>query len=283
MQTQLHERFGKDSFVIALAMRARLTFFGTGTSMGVPTLGCHCAVCVDAHRAGSLNRRTRPSVLLDYDDRRVLIDTGQDFHAQAVRENLDSLDAVIYTHGHADHVLGMDDLRPLTFRLPGGLPLYADDPTADVLERIFEYTFRKIDRYPTSARVNMHRLPSEAGVEIDLFGAKFIRVPVTHGRNTIAGYRFGAAAYLTDMSDIPAESLPLLRDLDILILDALRREPHPSHSHLEKSIALVDQIGAKRAFFTHISHDLDHEATNAELPPHIRLAHDGLQLEFEIA
>lgn len=273
-------------------MDATLTFFGTGTSMGVPTLGCTCAVCVDAHRPGSPNRRTRPSVLIAYGEaegsgsfaRRVLIDTGPDFHAQAVRERLSGLDAVLYTHGHADHILGMDDLRPLSFGHPGGLPLYADDDTADVLERVFEYTFRKVDRYPTSARVTLHRISADAAspAVMELFGARFARVPVQHGRTTIAGYRFGSAAYLTDMSDIPASSLPLLRGLDVLILDALRREPHPSHSHLDNSVALVEQLAPRRAFFTHISHDLDHEATNAALPPHIRLAHDGLQLHFDI-
>jgi phosphoribosyl 1,2-cyclic phosphate phosphodiesterase len=264
-------------------MQATLTFLGTGTSMGVPTLGCTCAVCQDAYQPKSPNRRTRPSVLIAYNGRNVLIDTGPDFHAQAVRERITALDAVLYTHGHADHVLGMDDLRPLSFHLPAGLPLFADDATALILERIFEYTFRKIDRYPTSARVEIHRLPVEAGAEIALFGATFQRIPVTHGRNTIAGYRFGSAAYLTDMSDIPEESLPLLQDLDILILDALRREPHPSHSHLAKSIDLVNKIAPKRAFFTHISHDLDHDLINAELPVNIRLAHDGLKLDFDIA
>jgi phosphoribosyl 1,2-cyclic phosphate phosphodiesterase len=266
------------------AMQATLTFLGTGTSMAVPSLGCPCAVCRDAHRPGSRNRRTRPSILLTYGEpaRNVLIDTGQDFHSQAVREFIQSLDAVLYTHGHADHVLGMDDLRPLTFHHPGELPLYADDSTADVIERIFEYTFRKIDRYPTSARVTLHRLSAEPGASIALFGATFLRIPVTHGRETITGYRFGSAAYLTDMSDIPAQSLALLEGLDILILDALRREPHPSHSHLEKSLALVNRIAPKRAFFTHMSHDLDHDSTNAQLPPHIRLAHDGLQLTFDI-
>jgi phosphoribosyl 1,2-cyclic phosphate phosphodiesterase len=263
-------------------MNATLTFLGSGTSMAVPTLGCTCQVCASAHDPASLNRRTRPSVLISYSGHNVLIDTGQDFHTQAVRENLQRVDAVLYTHGHADHVLGMDDLRPLSFKNPGGLPLYADDETADVIERVFEYTFRKVDRYPTSARVNLHRVPTTPGAQIQIFGATFIRVPVTHGRNTIAGYRFGSAAYLTDMSAIPDESLPLLTGLDILILDALRREPHPSHSHLANSIALVDKIGAKRAFFTHISHDLDHDATNAALPPHIRLAHDGLKLNFEL-
>jgi phosphoribosyl 1,2-cyclic phosphate phosphodiesterase len=271
-------------------MNATLTFLGSGTSMAVPTLGCTCAVCTSAYDPASPNRRTRPSVLVSYGAlspgepaHNVVIDTGQDFHAQAVRENLHSVDAVLYTHGHADHVLGMDDLRPLSFRNPDGLPLYADDATATVIERIFEYTFRKVDRYPTGAHVTLHRTPATPGFEIPLFGATFLRVPITHGRNTIAGYRFGSAAYLTDMSDIPEESLPLLKDLDILVLDALRREPHPSHSHLAKSIELVEKIAPKRAFFTHISHDLDHETTNAELPAHIRLAHDGLKLDFDIA
>ncbi len=260
-----------------------MTFLGSGTSMGVPTLGCACAVCASAYEAGSRNRRTRPSVLLEYGGRNVLIDTGQDFHVQAVRERLMAVDAVLYTHGHADHVLGMDDLRPLSFASAQGLPLYADDETATVIERIFEYTFRKVDRYPTSARVTMHRVPTEAGTEVPLFGAVFQRVPVTHGRNTIAGYRFGAAAYLTDASDIPEESLPLLQGLDVLVLDALRREPHPSHLHLAKAMELVDKIAPKRAFFTHISHDLDHDATNAELPASMRLAYDGLKVEFDIA
>ncbi|MFC6644508.1 MBL fold metallo-hydrolase [Granulicella cerasi] len=150
------------------------------------------------------------------------------------------------------------------------------------MERVFEYTFRKIDRYPTSARVEMNRIPTTTGARIPLFGAEFLRVPVTHGRHTITGYRFGSAAYLTDMSDIPSEAKPLLEDLDILILDALRREPHPSHAHLAKSVALVEELRPKRAFFTHISHDLDHDTVNAELPPYIRLAHDGLKLEFDI-
>jgi phosphoribosyl 1,2-cyclic phosphate phosphodiesterase len=269
---------------------ATLTFLGSGTSMGVPTLGCTCAVCTDAYLPNSPNRRTRPSVLISFPDpltpttlRNVLIDTGPDFHAQAVREHLTHLDAVLYTHNHADHILGMDDLRPLSFAHPEGLPLFADPATADTIERVFEYTFRKVDRYPTSARVHLNRLSADPGTIIPLFGVDFLRVPVIHGRNTIAGYRFGSAAYLTDMSDIPETSMALLQDLDILILDALRREPHPSHAHLAKSVSLVEQLKPQRAFFTHISHDLDHNSTNAELPAHIRLAHDGLKLEFDIS
>ena len=261
-------------------MEAILTFLGTGTSMGVPTLGCDCAVCTstDPH-----NRRTRPSIRLEYDSHTVLVDTGPDFHAQALREGVRRVDAVLYTHGHADHVMGFDDLRPLSFHVKGGLPIYADEATANNIERIFEYTFRKENRYPTSARVEIHRIDPAPGAGFDLFGACFRRVPVTHGRQEITGYRFGGAAYLTDMSDIPAESVPLLQDLDVLVLDALRRDPHPSHSHLDKSVALVEQLKPRRAFFTHMCHDLDHAATEAALPPHIRLAYDGLQLRFEIA
>jgi phosphoribosyl 1,2-cyclic phosphate phosphodiesterase len=266
-------------------MDATLTFLGTGTSMGVPTLGCDCAVCTSAVSPDGdpHNRRTRPSIRLAYNDRIVLIDTGPDFHAQALREGIRRVDAVLYTHGHADHVMGFDDLRPLSFHAQGNLPVYADEATADNIERIFEYTFRKEDRYPTSARVQIHRIDPTPGAGVDLFGACFRRIPVTHGRQEITGYRFGDAAYLTDMSDLPEISRPLLQNLDILILDALRRDPHFSHSHLEKSVAIVEQLKPRRAFFTHMSHDLDHEETNAKLPPHIRLAYDGQQITFEIA
>lgn len=266
-------------------MEATLTFLGSGTSMGVPTLGCDCAVCTSAMSPSGdpRNRRTRPSIRLIYSGHTVVIDTGPDFHAQALREGVRRLDAVLYTHGHADHVMGFDDLRPLSFHGKGNLPVYADDTTANDIERIFEYTFRKENRYPTSARVEMHRINSTPGAGFDLFGACFQRIPVTHGRQQITGYRFGGAAYLTDMSDIPEESIALLQDLDILILDALRHDPHASHSHLEKSIGFVERLKPRRAFFTHMSHDLDHAATEAMLPPHIRLAYDGLQLTFEIA
>jgi len=271
-------------------MQATLTFLGSGTSMGIPTLGCTCDVCLSAVSTAPgippsepRNRRTRPSVLISYNNRNVVIDTGPDFHAQAIRAGIRRLDAVFYTHGHADHVLGMDDLRPLSFHNPDTLPLYADEPTALTIERIFDYTFRKHERYSTSARVTLHRLDPTPGATVQLFGASFQRIPVTHGRQTITGYRFGSAAYLTDLSSIPADSLPLLAGLDILILDALRRQPHPTHSTLDNSIALVERIKPRRAFFTHMSHDLDHAATDAALPPHIRLAYDGLQLHFNIA
>ncbi len=264
----------------ATPLHAKLTFLGTGTSMGVPTLGCGCVVCRSEERR---NRRTRASVAVEYGGHLVLIDTGPDFREQAMRERVERVDAVLYTHGHADHILGFDDLRPLTFLGSGPVPLYADEPTSVILERVFEYTFRKVDRYPTSARVELHRLSSDPGTVVDLFGARFERVPVRHGRTTITGFRFGSAAYLTDMSDLSEASLAQLHGLDVVVLDALRREPHPTHSHLENSIRLAKEIGAKRTYFTHISHGLDHLPTEDELPEGVHLAYDGLQLEFRIA
>jgi len=263
-------------------MQGLITILGSGTSMGVPTIGCTCAVCTstDPH-----DKRTRPSVRIQFGGHTVLIDTGTDFRQQALREGISRVDAVLYTHSHADHILGLDDLRPLSFRTGHAIPLYADAAAADTIERIFEYTFSKDSKYPSSARVQMHRTTAdpEAHVTIDLFGAAFERIPVRHGQQIIAGYRFGNAAYLTDMNGIPESSIPLLQDLDVLILDALRRDPHPSHSTLEQSIALVRRLKPKQAYFTHMSHDLGHAATNAILPAGMQLAYDGLQIPFEIA
>ena len=257
-------------------MKATLTVLGSGTSMGVPTLGCDCKVCnsADAH-----DRRTRPSVMVQYNGHVVLIDTTPDFHAQAVREHIARVDAVFYTHAHADHILGLDDLRPLSFRHEGGsIPLYAKTSTAGEIKNVFRYVFERDPDYATLAKVHMEELNGS----VDLFGARFEPIDVLHGRQTIQGYRFGSAAYLTDFSDIPDHSRERLRNLDILFLDALRHRPHPTHSNVENSLRLVEELKPKRAFFTHISHDLPHEETNATFPPNVRLAHDGLRLEFEI-
>ena len=256
-------------------MRAILTVLGSGTSMGVPTIGCSCQVCISADPH---DRRTRPSVLIEYNDHVVMIDTTPDFREQAIREKLTRLDAILYTHGHADHVLGLDDVRPLSFRHASRIPLYADDPTARVLERMFEYIFNPTYEYGSLARVEMNRLNGP----VELFGAVFRPVQVLHGKNPIQGYRFGSAAYLTDFSSIPEESMRELRDLDLLFLDALRHKPHPTHSTLEDSLRIVKELKPKRAFFTHMSHDLGHAETNARLPDDVRLSYDGLKLEFEI-
>ena len=244
--------------------------------MGVPTIGCTCKVCTstDPH-----DRRTRPSVLVEYNGHVVLIDTTPDFREQALREKMTRLDAVLYTHGHADHVLGLDDVRPLSFRHPGKVPLYADEATAQVLERMFHYVFDATYEYGSLPRVEMKRINGP----IELFGATFRPLKILHGKNAITAFRFGAAAYLTDFSSIPLETMSELRDLDILFLDALRHKPHPTHSTLDDSLKIVAELKPRRAFFTHMSHDLGHEETNAKLPANVRLSYDGLKLEFEIS
>jgi phosphoribosyl 1,2-cyclic phosphate phosphodiesterase len=256
-------------------MKATLTVLGSGTSMGVPTIGCDCKVCasVDPH-----DRRTRPSVLVHFNDRAVLIDSTPDFREQALREKITRLDAVLYTHAHADHILGLDDLRPLTFRRENKLPLYADDATAKIIERMFAYAFDPDSTYSTRPQVQLHRLNGS----VDLFGASFRPLKVLHGDTEITGYRFGSAAYITDFSTIPEAAMKELKGLDLLFLDALRHRPHPTHSSLQESLKIVEELNPKRAFFVHMSHDLGHEETNRTLPPHVRLAHDGLKLEFEI-
>lgn len=260
-------------------MQAELIFFGSGTSMGVPTLGCGCPVCTSTDPR---DRRTRPSVAIVYREgereRTVLIDSGPDFRQQALREKITSIDAVLYTHAHADHILGLDDLRPLSFKRPEKIPLYADRATAEVLRTIFEYTFSESSPYPNKARVALLPLASQTA----LFGANFLTVPLLHGRLETSGFRFGRAAYLTDMSEIPAASFALLEDLDVLVLDALRRTPHPSHSNLETSLKFVEKIRPRRAWFTHMSHDLGHAETEASLPADVRLAYDGLRIPFEL-
>lgn len=257
-------------------MRAEILILGSGTSMGVPTLGCRCEVCASTDPRDT---RSRPSIAVQWSGHNVIIDTGQDFRQQALREHIRHIDAVLYTHPHADHILGMDDLRPLTFERGGPVPLYADDATAAVLRRVFEYTFSPNAKYPTRARVELHPLNGQDSVEID--GMPFQRVPVLHGDLPVAGYRFGSAAYLTDMNAVPDSSLRILENLDVLIIDALRWKHHPSHNNVEQALAWIGRIQPRRAFFTHIAHELGHAATEATLPRNVQLAFDGQRIGFE--
>jgi phosphoribosyl 1,2-cyclic phosphate phosphodiesterase len=260
-------------------MQATLTVLGSGTSMGVPTVGCDCAVC---HSHDPLDRRTRPSIMVQFEGRLVLIDTTPDFREQALREQIKKIDAILYTHGHADHILGLDDVRPLSFpRVTGGpkIPLYANEHTGRVLQHVFKYIFDDDYKFGTIAQVTLHTVDY---APIELFGAKFMPVPVIHGEVEIFGYRFGSAAYLTDFSSIPDSSMAMLEGLDILFLDALRHKPHPTHSTVENSLSIVSRLKPKRTFFTHLSHDLPHEETNRQLPVGVQLAYDGLKLEFEL-
>jgi phosphoribosyl 1,2-cyclic phosphate phosphodiesterase len=267
-------------------MKGQLTFLGTGTSMGVPTLGCGCAVCTSTDPR---DRRLRPSLLLRWyepsanssRERVVVIDTGPDFREQALRAGLTRVDAVFYTHCHADHVLGLDDLRPLSFvisREGGRIPLYAAPDTAETLRRIYNYTFSPDASYPNRARVQIEPLDDRIGA----FGVEFIRVPVLHGQMEIAGFRFGRTAYMTDVSGIPESSFALLEGLDTVVLSALRHKPHPSHATVGQALDWAKRIGAHQTYLTHIAHELSHAETNRTLPEGVALAYDGLTFAVEL-
>jgi phosphoribosyl 1,2-cyclic phosphate phosphodiesterase len=250
----------------------KITVLGSGTSVGVPTIGCHCSVCTSADPR---DNRLRPSILISYDDHNVLIDTTPDFRTQALRAGIDHLDAVIFTHSHADHIMGLDDVRPFNFRQKGQIPIFASPETMASIHRCFQYIFDGVKRESNVPQLDARLIHGGA---FELFGLEFLPVPIVHGRQTIYGFRFGAAAYLTDHSDIPESSMEQLHGLDVLFLDALRYKPHPTHSTVDRSVKTVEKLAPRRAFFTHICHDLGHERAESLLPPHIRLAYDGLEI-----
>lgn len=250
-----------------------LKFLGTGTSTGVPILACQCSVCTssDPH-----DKRTRPSILLEYNGRAVVIDTTPDFRTQALRERMTRLDAMVYTHHHADHIMGLDDTRVFYFRQQTPIPIYADAHCMATIRATFSYIFN--GDYPFGGVVKLD--PHLIDGPFELWGLNFTPVPVIHGNLPILGFRFRNTAYVTDVSAIPESSLPLLEGLDLLILDSLRHKPHPTHFSLAQALAIVERVKPRRALFTHIAHDLGHEGTNSALPSHVRLAYDGLTVEL---
>ena len=256
----------------------RLTVLGSGTSMGVPTLGCRCRVC---RSPDPRDNRTRPSVLLSRAGRNVVIDTTPDFRFQALRARLDRLDAVVFTHGHADHILGFDDIRPFNMHQKELVPVYASAETLAILRRTFAYVFDDTPSLSTIPQVSLRRIDGP----FDPFGAELVPVPALHGEMEVLGFRFGRAAYLTDFSSLPESSKRLLGGLDDLILDALRHTPHPMHQTVEQALAVVAELAPRRAWLTHIAHELPHEETNLRLRdrglPHVQLAYDGLSFEVQ--
>jgi phosphoribosyl 1,2-cyclic phosphate phosphodiesterase len=250
----------------------KVTFLGTGTSTGVPVPTCACDVC---RSTDPKDARLRPSVLLSWGDANVLVDTSTDLRQQALRYRMMDLDAVFYTHAHADHIFGLDDLRMFNWRRGGAIPVYGSPITLAALRRTFWYVFEEVEAGGGKPLLELH----EIGAPFTLLNREVTPVPLRHGSLPILGYRIGGFAYLTDVSEIPATSYPLLADLDVLVLSALRHRPHPTHMHLARSLEEAARIGARRTLFTHIAHEMSHAAVAATLPHGVELAYDGLGLE----
>jgi phosphoribosyl 1,2-cyclic phosphate phosphodiesterase len=256
---------------------ARVTFLGTGTSHGVPMIGCTCATCTSADPHDT---RLRPSVYVDVENGpSILVDTATDFRQQAMTHGLRRIDAILFTHSHADHVLGLDDVRRFNVLQRGAIPAYADRRTADDLRRMFAYVFNPVDQQGGGLpQITLHVIDGPFPID----GVAITPVRLIHGARPILGFRMGRFAYLTDCSAIPDESWPLLDGLDVLVLDALRHRPHPTHFTVAEAVAATARIQPRQAYFTHICHDLPHQATNATLPTHVALAHDGLQVIVQV-
>jgi len=273
----------------------RVTVLGSGTSHGVPSIGCDCAVC---RSTDPKDRRMRPSILIEVTDadsppasrtsdgrpaevaaavRSILVDTSTDLRAQALAYDVRRVDAILFTHSHADHVFGLDDVRRYNQMQQAAIPCFADADTLDSLKRMFSYVFdpprQKGGGVP---QISIFRIAGP----FTLGGVEIVPVPLFHGRLPVLGFRVGAFAYLTDCNRIPDESWPLLDGVQTLILDALRHRPHSTHFSVSEALAASARLGAARTYFTHICHDLGHAATNAQLPAGVELAYDGLVLEI---
>lgn len=252
----------------------KITILGSGTSTGVPVIGCQCKVCVSDHPK---NKRSRASIFVEEKGARLLVDTSTDFREQVLRHKIDRIDAVLYTHAHADHIHGIDDLRSFNVIQDNEIPVYADEVSAEKLKKYFDYIFCDCGNLGFIPRLQLKSLQEK----MDLFGVAVESFPLLHGKSTTYGFRFGKAAYLTDVKTIPEESYKKLKNLDLLILDALRYKPHPTHLSLSEALAEIEKIEPKRTVFTHITHDVDYEIASRELPENVELAYDGMVLEVE--
>ena len=251
---------------------ATVTVLGSGTSVGVPRIACDCPVCTSTDPR---NKRLRCSILVEHDGRAVLVDTTPDLRTQALRSDIRMIDAVLFTHAHADHLHGLDDVRCYCFEREGPIPCYADEITLGRIRTVFDYAF---DSPYASAlpQLDLHLIDGD----LDLIGLCIEPLTVYHGKLPVLAFRIGSFAYVTDCSSIPAETMERLAGVDTLILDALRHKEHPTHFSVDEALAVVAQLAPNQTYLTHIAHDLDHETTNASLPDRVELAYDGLVIKF---
>ncbi len=252
----------------------KLTFLGTGTSTGVPSIGCECETCVSEDPR---DKRLRVSIIIEHAGQSLLVDTSSDFRQQALRFGLKRLDGVLITHCHADHIFGLDDIRPLNFRF-GALGLYANERAWVDIRRIFKYIFEPSHFGGGLPQVIAHTVypgaPFCIGEQLEV-----TPLEVIHGRLPVMAYRFNDFAYATDLSEIPPQTMDALRDLDVLVLDCLRFREHPTHLWAEKALGYVEKLKPRRAYFTHMAHDVKHERDSKRLPDGVEFAYDGLVVE----
>lgn len=261
--------------VLTTDIRGRFILLGTGTSVGVPSIGCPCDVCISADPH---DKRTRCSAIVGLPEGNLLIDTPPDLRFQLLRQQIGLVHAALFTHEHADHLFGLDDLRLFPFYLGHSMPLYCEDVVEERIRQSFSYAFADVEQTHHGAvpQLEFRRITT---APFDVLGARVVPIRLSHGpRFEVLGFRIGNLAYCTDCNAIPPESMPLLEGLDVLILDALRHRPHVTHFSLDQAIAAAKELRPKRTIFTHISHDLPHAATNASLPPGMELGYDGMEL-----
>jgi phosphoribosyl 1,2-cyclic phosphate phosphodiesterase len=253
------------------------TFLGTGTSVGVPMVGCRCDVC---RSTDPRNHRYRCAVLIGTPDGNILVDTPPELRLQLLREQAERLDAVLYTHYHADHLFGLDDLRPFAAKTGQSIPLYCTEEVEGVIRRAFDYAFTT-DPEKVAAnylpRLFFRQITAEP---FTVLGQQVTPIPLAHSFFNVFGFRIGDVAYCTDVSEIPRSSWPRLEGLRVLVIDALRYEPHPAHFGLNQALDVIAQFRPQRAYLTHMSHAFDHEALSRQLPPNVQPAYDGLRFEF---
>ncbi len=248
----------------------KVTFLGTGTSQGVPVIGCECEVC---RSLDYRDKRLRVSVFLEVNGKNMVIDSGPDFRQQMLRERINKLDAVLLTHSHKDHIAGLDDVRAFNFLQKEGMPIYGTTPTLEQIKREYYYAFEG-ERYPGIPVLNLHEI-SETDFAFN--GIRIIPLPVMHLRMPVLGFRIGDFSYITDANFIPEATFEKLKGTKVLVLNALQKESHVSHFTLEEALVQSKKIGADQTYFTHISHKMGlHQQVNKELPPAVALAHDGL-------
>ena len=253
--------------------RLKITFLGTGTSQGIPVIGSDDPVCLSKDPR---DKRLRVSVLVQVDGHNIVIDCGPDFRQQMLRHPINRLDAILFTHEHADHTAGIDDIRPFFFR-QGDIPIYAHDRVVASLNKRFDYIFADENRYPGAPAVAVHRV--EKGKPFPLGELWITPVDARHNRLQVFGYRIKDFAYLTDIKTIDPQEVAHLEGLKVLVVNALRKEPHHSHFNLEEALAFVSEVGPEQAYFTHISHSMGfHAEVEKLLPDHVHMAYDNLSL-----